>query len=392
MKITKVDVMRLEGLNGPGPIACRVYTDEGIYGDGEAALNYGQSGEAAFGQLMDHSRLIIGMNPLENEVIWDKLYKTTFWGQNGGPVVFSGLSAIDIALWDIKGKYFGVPVYMLLGGKKHQKLRGYASQLQFGWGQEKGAMEFPKGARSPEFYYNVTKKAMADGYSAVKIDFLSGADPVALVSVATNDFLDKLEEQLAAVRDAGGPKMDIILENHSKTTVSPAVAFGQRAEKYKIFYYEETCTPDPKLIKYVHDNVNIPIASGERIYTRWQYRPYLDDMSLQVLQPDLGTCGGITEVKKICDMAYTYDASIQLHACHTMLSTAAALHVEATIPNFAIHEDNDHGSMRPKSFENYCTHYYDHDAEGYFHIPELPGLGTEWNEDAMATARKVTIE
>jgi len=137
MKITKIDIM-LVNLDCPDnvgwePIVCRVYTDEGIYGDGEAALAYGRASRAAFGMLQDLSGLLIGRDPLDHEVIWEKLYKSIFWGQNGGPVVFAGISALDIALWDIKGKYFGVPVYKLLGGKMRDSLRCYASQLQFGW-------------------------------------------------------------------------------------------------------------------------------------------------------------------------------------------------------------------------------------------------------------------
>ena len=141
MKITKVDVMMLHtkrkgGVTGWRPVVCRIFTDEGIYGDGEAALAYGTAAPAAMGMIQDLAKLIIGMDPLDNEVIWNKMYKRTFWAQNGGPIIFSGMSAIDIALWDIKGKFFGLPVYKLLGGKMRDNLRCYASQLQFGWGEE----------------------------------------------------------------------------------------------------------------------------------------------------------------------------------------------------------------------------------------------------------------
>ena len=135
MKITQIDIMTPHIQENPmwRPILCRIHTDEGIYGDGEAALAYGIASPAAAGMIRDLATLIIGMDPLDSEVIWDKLYKSTFWGQNGGPVVFAGISALDIALWDIKGKAFNVPVYKLLGGKRRDNLRTYASQLQFGW-------------------------------------------------------------------------------------------------------------------------------------------------------------------------------------------------------------------------------------------------------------------
>ena len=122
---------------------------------------------AAFGMIKDLAGNIIGMDPLANEVVWDKLYKGTFWGQNGGPVVFSGISAIDIALWDIRGKYFNVPVYKLLGGKRREKLRTYASQLQFRWGDGVNP------AFATEDYAAAAKHAVSEGYDAIKIDFFT---------------------------------------------------------------------------------------------------------------------------------------------------------------------------------------------------------------------------
>lgn len=134
MKITHVDVLLVETHNPNWrPILCRIHTDSGLYGDGEAAVAYVSGQTAAFGMIQDFAKRIIGLDPLYNELIWDKLYKETFWGQNGGPIVFAGLSALDIALWDIKGKFYQAPVHALLGGKRRSKLRTYASQLQFGW-------------------------------------------------------------------------------------------------------------------------------------------------------------------------------------------------------------------------------------------------------------------
>ena len=135
MKITKIDVIKPRFGNFIKATGCRVYTDEGIYGDGEASLNTGTGAEAGFAQIVDYAPLLIGMDPLCTEMIWDRLYRTqrTFWGENGGPITYGGMSALDMALWDIKGKYFNTPIYNLLGGKKRDKLRAYASQPQFGW-------------------------------------------------------------------------------------------------------------------------------------------------------------------------------------------------------------------------------------------------------------------
>ena len=391
MKITKVEVLQFNVKENKiwRPIGCRIHTDEGVYGDGEAALAYGIGSPSAFGMIKDLSSLIIGMDPMDNEVIWDKLYKATFWGQNGGPVVFAGISAIDIALWDIKGKALGLPIYRLLGGKRRDNLRTYASQLQFGWGDD-----FVPAVKTADYVANC-KKAVAEGYDAVKIDFFTyDRDGRPFTSEDTTRllkpyYLNLLEERIAAVRESIGPEVDIIIENHSMPDAQSAVQIGQMAEKYKIFYFEEPTTPNPKMTAYVAGKVNIPIASGERIYSRWQYAPYFEDSSLQLIQPDLGNCGGITEGKKICDMAYTYDVSVQCHVCASPLSTAAALQLEAVIPNFCIHEH--HIVARAPYNKALCVHDYQ-PVGGKFKVPDLPGLGNEYSESALREATKAVVD
>ncbi len=390
MKITKIDLWYMDNTevgNAWRPILCRIHTDEGIFGDGEAAMAYSNGGEGAFAALKDLSKLIIGMDPLDNEVIWNKLYRETFWGQNGGVVFFAAISAIDIALWDIKGKHFGVPVYKLLGGKRQDNLRSYASQLQFGWGDGIGV------AKTDEEYVENVRIAVAEGYDAVKIDFFTFKEDgtmyndIERTTLISPKVLNKIVGRVKAVREAF-PDIDIIIENHSFLDAQSAVQFGRAVEKYNIFYFEEPNTPDPKTNKYICDSLNIPIAGGERIYTRWQYAKYFEDQSIQVIQPDLGNCGGITEVKKICDMAYTYDVAVQIHVCASPLCTAAALHLECVIPNFVIHEH--HVVNRAPYNKALCK--YDYQPEnGKYKVPELPGLGNEWS-DFVLNSPKVTIE
>lgn len=392
MKITKVDVLHLKTNLKNGhwrPIVCRIYTDEGIYGDGEAALAYGESQIAAFGIVQNFAKLIIGMDPLQHEVIWDKLYRTTFWGQNGGPVIFAGISAIDIALWDIKGKYYNAPIYELLGGKRREKLRTYASQLQFSWGPD----IIPQ--CTPDDYAREAKKAVAEGYDAIKIDFFTfkpdegnfnDNDRLGLLSP---EYLQMYEARVKAVREAIGPNVDLIIENHSFTDSQSAAQLGNLVKKYNIFYFEEPSTPTPQLSKFVHDETGLPIANGERIYTRWQYIEYFKQNAIQVIQPDVGTCGGITEIKKICDMAHVFDVGVQVHACGSPLSTAAALHLECAIPNFVIHEHHTY-ALSPYNKE-LCIHDYQ-PVNGKFSVPDLPGLGNELSEVAFRNCNRVTIQ
>lgn len=394
MKITSVDIMALHMRNNSftQPVVCRINTDEGIYGYGESAISYGKGSSAALNMIKDLAPLVVGMDPLDNEVIWDKLYKTTFWGQNGGPIVFAGIAALDIALWDIKGKYFNVPIYKLLGGKKQQKLRTYASQLQFGWGPE--MCPWTPQCKISE-YAKIAKKAVDEGYDCIKIDFFTFKEDGSMYTSEDSTrllppwHLSVLEDRIAAVREAIGKNVDIIIENHSNTDAMSAIQIANMAEKYKIFYFEEPNTPTPKMTKFIHDNIKIPIASGERIYTRWQYAQYFENNSLQVIQPDIGNCGGITEVKKICDMAYVYDVSVQAHVCSSPISVAASLQLEAAIPNFLIHEHHIN-NIDPATIE-LCVNNYQPN-KGYFDIPDLPGLGNELSDYALKTADIITVK
>ncbi len=396
MKITKVDVLLVDEPANPiwHPILCRVYTDSGIYGDGEAAVAYVSGQTAAFGMIQDLSKIIIGMDPLKNEVIWDKMYKTTFWGQNGGPIVFAGISALDIALWDIKGKFFGQPLHVLLGGKRRDKLRSYASQLQFGWdwGTKIGN---GRASYTDKDYADVCLRAMDEGYDAVKIDFFTfGPNGEAFgederTRILLPKYMNMIEGRLKAIRQACGWDLDIIIENHSFLDAQGAVQVGQMAEKYRIFYFEEPNTPTPYMQKYIAEKVNIPQASGERIYSRWQYAPYFENKSLQVIQPDIGNCGGLTEAKKICDMAYAYDVNVQAHVCASPLSTSVSLHLESVIPNFLIHE---HHVVNRSAWNASLSKYNPQPVKGYFEVPNEPGIGNEISEAAYGKAKVVTIQ
>ncbi|MDR2088833.1 MAG: mandelate racemase/muconate lactonizing enzyme family protein [Clostridiales Family XIII bacterium] len=392
MKITKVDVILVqdadEEARGRRPVFCRIYTDEGIFGDGEAGVIYGVASPAAFEMVKDLAIRIIGSNPLNNEDLWERMYRTTFWCQNGGPITFAGMSAIDMALWDIKGKFFNAPVHMLLGGRMRDSLRAYASQLQFGWGESR------KPALTAADYADSAMAALRDGYDAIKYDFLElneYGQPFARderMGLLRPQMIDLIERRVSAIREAIGKDVEIIVENHGIIDSQGAVQIGRALEKYNIFYFEEPSTPDPTLTKYISERIRIPLAGGERIYTRWQYSKYFEDHSLQVIQPDIGNCGGITEVKKICDMAYTYDVSVQPHVCASPLSTAAALQVEAAIPNFLIHEQ--HFSNLFAANKALCIYDYQ-PTNGKFAIPDLPGIGNSLSDYAMNSFKKHTV-
>ena len=386
-------------------ITIKINTDEGIYGWGEAGLAYGNSFEAAFGQCQDFAKLIIGMDPFDTEKIWEHLHRHTFWGMGGGVVITSAMAAIDTACWDIKGKALGVPVYKLLGGKTNPKLRAYASQLQFGWSdliqvKNKGAglgLLF-----DPKDYYEVTKNAVRDGYDAIKVDpVFAATDPntplekiwgsqgTQIRGCYRQHDLQRSVERIAACREAGGPDLDIIVEIHSLLDANTAAELGKALEPLHIMYFEEPTSPEnPSNFRHIKQKCNLPLATGERSYTRWGFRQFFVDRTLSVIQPDLCNTGGITETKKICDMAQVYDMGVQIHVCGGPIATAAALQVEAAIPNFTIHEE--HNANLLDIFIKAGKYYYKPE-NGYYTVPDLPGIGQEMTDEFLATCRKVVI-
>ena len=292
MKITSVECYLGTGAIG-GFVTMKINTDSGIYGWGEAGLAYGKSAEAAFGQCQDFGKLILGMDPFNTEEIWEHLHRHTFWGMGGGVVITSAMAAIDIACWDIKGKALGVPVYKLLGGKTNDKLRAYASQLQFGWRKDIEAKDGLTLLYDPKDYYRVVKEAVDEGYDAVKIDpVFAPTEPAPMGDVMATQGtqirgcyrehdLKRSVERIAAAREAGGPDMDIIVEIHSLLDANTSAELGKALEPYRIMYYEEPTMPcNADMFKHIKEKSGLPLATGERSYTRWGFRQFFEDRTL----------------------------------------------------------------------------------------------------------------
>ena len=262
MRITQIEsyfvhAIQAEGGETQRPILVKIETDEGIYGVGEVGMAYGKGGRAAFGMLTDYAGMLIGMDPMNTEAIWEKLLKQTFWGQGGGTVIFGGMSGLDMALWDIKGKALGVPVYQLLGGKCREDLRVYASQIQLGWGPKRII------CKDPEEYAEQARIAVAEGYDAVKADVLQfdrtgksggchleGPLPPHVIRMGV--------ERIAAIREAVGPDVDIIVENHAHTDTTSGIQFAQAIEPYNIYFYEEpNMNLNPDMLRCVREKPDL---------------------------------------------------------------------------------------------------------------------------------------
>ena len=398
MRIVSVDVMQVPSGNAGSsrgawsPVIVRVNTDEGISGFGEVGLAYGKGFRAGLGMVQDFAEAIIGMDPMQNEAVWETIFRNTFWGMGNGTVVSGAMSGIDIALWDIKGKALNVPCYQLMGGKTNDNLRVYASQLQFNWGEKITKQKLI----TPEEYAEVTRVAMADGYDAIKVDPIyfsdqpDGGGSWKITGPLEKKVIKTVYDRVAAMREAVGDDLDIIIEMHSNTDTTAAIQIGQALQDLRIFYYEEPAHPlNVENFVEIKNKVNIPLASGERIYTRLGYRPFFGKRALQVIQPDLCLCGGLTEAKKICDMAWVYDAAVQIHVCGSPISKAAALQIEAAIPNFIIHEHH----QRALNPESRATCLYDYQPEnGRYKVPDLPGIGQELTPETIKKCDIITIK
>lgn len=395
MKVTSVDIWDTSIELAPSwqiwhPVIIRVNTNEGISGIGEVGLAYGTGHSGGAGYVKNLAEdFLVGADPMATERLWETMFRRTFWAQGGGPVVFGAMSAIDIACWDIRGKSLRQPIYQLMGGKTNESLRTYASQIQFGWDRDRFV-----GLTREEQFADTARIAVGEGYDAVKVDPAtldeSGRRLCDVNKILKPETVRMVYNRVKAIRDAVGPDIDILVEMHSSPGATSAVQLGHALEELDCMLLEEgvhylNAGLQDKLTR----NVDMPMAAGERLYTRWGYRQYFEKQALDMIQPDLCLVGGLTEGKKVCDYANIYDITVQMHVCGSPISTAAALQLEAVIPNFQIHEH--HVNAIKKGNRELCIPDYQPE-NGRFAIPNRPGLGIELNDSALAKQPLVSVK
>jgi len=363
MKITDLRVFQTEGAHSNWAFV-KVYTDSGLTGVGEASLE--RFDEVVVKALESFKDFLVGKDPFQIEYIWNALYKQTF--MYGQLIILCALSAVEQALWDIKGKALGVPVYEFLGGKLRDKVRAYANA----WAFQHVVTEL-RTDDTPESMAKNAQKMVAKGFTAMKWDpFRNGGQVI-----------PKSEEEFAiacvkAVREAVGPSVDLLIECHGRFNMLSAIRMAQKLEPFDPFFYEEPIPPDNiDAMAALQAAIRLPIATGERLYTRWDFRSLLEKQAARIIQPDICHVGGILETKKIAAMAETYYVSVQPHNSNGPISTLASLHLDACIPNVIFQE----------FFYPYLELYNEMLTEpikcqnGYLEIPTGPGLGSDINEE-----------
>lgn len=337
----------------------KVLTDDGIHGVGEATLEYRElTVQQAIHEL---ARNLLGKNPHNIEAFWHNAYRDAYW--RGGPVLMSALSGVEMALWDIKGKALGVPVYQLMGGKVRDAVPCYAN----GWFV---------GARTPAEFAQKAKAAVTAGFQGLKWDPFGKA----WLNISKPE-LRAAMDCIQAVTEAVGKDVDILIEGHGRFNVPTAVRIGQQLENFNVTWFEEPVPPDDmEGLLDVKRRVRVPLAGGERLYSRWDYREYLHKRCVDFIQPDVSHCGGISELKKIAAMAECAYMAVCPHNPSGPVANAATLQLAACIPNFFLLET----MATDVSYRHEITNENVTFANGVMTIPDAPGLGLELNEDAIA--------
>jgi len=337
-----------------------IYTDEGIKGIGESGT--WAFLEASAEAVNTFKRYLIGQNPLQIEKHWQYLYRCYHFR---GAAIMGALSAIDIALWDIAGKYYGVPVYQLLGGKVRDKARVYYHVY---------------GASREELIQGCLD-AKAKGFTAVGhlTPFIN--EPREKIA-PFETFAKKMEEGVESVhqyREALGNDVDLCIEMHRQLSVSEAIIFGRAIEKYNPYFYEDPVKPDNfDDMARVAEKVAIPIATGERIHTIAEFSMLLMRNACRFVRPDVCMCGGITHAKKIAALAEAMNVQVVPHNPLSPVSTAACMQIAACIPNFAIQEFPIGEDAPPKNRIVKSTLKLD---KGFLIVPDSPGIGVELVDD-----------
>jgi galactonate dehydratase len=339
------------GAGGKNITIVRVRTDDGLEGIGEGTINYRV--RAIHGAVQDFAMYLVGKDASQIERHWQALYRNSFF--RGGPIQMTALSAIEQALWDIRGKALGVPVWDLLGGAARDRIATYTHG----------------GGRNPQVAAERCLALLEEGHRAIKLGIPGAVEPV-----LDERAVGATVAIVRAVRDAVGPDVRLMVDCHAKPTPPVAMRLAAELAPFGLLFLEEPLPPENvDALATVARASLVPVATGERLFTRWGFREVVEKQAAAVLQPDLGHCGGILEARKIAALAETYYASVAPHNPRGPGVTMASLHVAACTPNFLIqeivHDDplREEMLVEPLRVEN-----------GFVSLPAAPGLGLRFDE------------
>jgi len=346
----------------------KIETDEGVSGWGEPVVEgRAHTVEAAVQELADY---LIGQDPLKIEDHWQVMYRGGFY--RGGPILMSAIAGVDQALWDIKGRAYGQPVHQLLGGPCRDRIKVYS------W----------VGGDRPSDVAEAAKAAVARGFQALK---MNGTEELQIVD--SHAKIDAVVETLATVRAAIGPHIGLGVDFHGRVHRPMAKALIRELEQFRLMFIEEPLLSEHiDAIAEVAKGSSTPIALGERLYSRWDFRQVLESRVVDIIQPDLSHAGGITECRKIAAMAEAYDVALAPHCPLGPIALAACLQVDAVSHNAFIQEQSlgIHYNGPGRDLLDYLVdpNVFAY-ADGMVAIPQGVGLGVAVNEEAVIEAAKI---
>ncbi len=358
MKIVSIETY-IAGNPWKNWLFAKVHTDEGLYGIGEGTLNFfGKTVETAIHELKP---LILGMDPFQVEILSQRLTRDLV--TDGAQIHMSAVAAIEIACWDIIGKACGQPVYNLWGGRCHQRLRAYAN----GW---------YRGPRTPESFAAKAREVAHRGYTALKFDPFG----TNWRTLSRNEF-DLTLDIVAAVRDSVGNAVDLLIEGHSRFNVAAAIEFAEAMHRFRPMWFEEPVPhTDTAAMVEVARRSPVPIATGENFTTKQQFADLLQHECVSILQPEPLVLGGLFAARKIADMVDAHYGMLAPHSAQGPVCSAACVQLNASIPNFLIHEIFDEFN---EPWEKEIVTNPVEVKDGYIDIPERPGLGIDLNIDEI---------
>lgn len=356
MKISSIQVYEVK----PRWIFIKISTDEGIEGWGEMVS--GTKTRTVVAGAYEMADRIIGRNPLEIEKIWQELYRVFF---RGGPINMTIISGIEMALWDIKGKYYNAPIYELLGGSARDRIKVYS------W----------IGGDRPADVVKDAQDRVTRGFDSIKMNATEE-----LHYIDSFKKIDAVVERVAFLRDTFGNDLNIGVDFHGRVHKPMAKILAKELEPYRPMFLEEVVLPENEEgFVEVAKHVSTPLATGERLYTRWGFKNILNSGVIDIIQPDVALAGGILETRKIIAMAEAYDIAAAPHAPYGPIALAATLQIDVCSPNVFIQEQS-LGIHYNKGFDlldfvkNKEIFQY---KDGYVDIPTKPGLGLEIDEDKV---------
>lgn len=346
----------------------RVETDTGLVGIGESGFwGYPEGTEAITKHL---TKYLLGKDPLRIDHHWQYVYRNN---HHRGGALHGALSAIDIALWDIKGKYYNAPVWQLLGGKCREKVRVYIHL---------------HGSYDEELVEDAIEK-VKQGFTAVRFSpFVPGAQ-----KFTHSSLIETTVNRVRALREAVGKDVDILIDVHNRLSPSDAIVLGRELEKYHLLFIEDPTKQDTaEAMAYVAANCPVPIATGERLHTIFEFKEFLHDRACAYVRPDICLAGGITQTKKIVALAEAYQVVAVPHNPLSPISTAACVQIDACAPNCLIQEYMGDGSLPGEEWKREIVETPLRLEKGYLIVPEEPGIGIKLDEDGLERNLKKLVE